>query len=144
VTSDAAGTVAAQSSSPGAGFQLLTPGRIFVVLLLAGGIGFAVYLRKQSPTATAGPAPMHVIGHLSIAQDQRLTLVRCQDDVLLLGVSPNNITLLQTYSEASFASAAAPPIADGAAPDASAAASGTALSGFADVLRQYTNHGRHA
>jgi len=141
VSSDAAGTVAAQSSPSDAGFRLLTPGRIVVVLLLAGGIGFALYLRRQSPTASSGPAPMHVIGHLSIAQDQRLTLVRCQDDVLLLGVSPNDITLLQTYSESAFASASAPPVADRAAPKGPP---DTALSGFADVLRQYTNHGRHA
>ncbi len=145
VSSDAAGTVAAPSAASDAGFRLITPGRVAVVLLLAGGIGFALYLRKQSSAAPSGPAPMHVIGHLSVAQDQRLTLVRCQDDVLLLGVSPNDITLLQTYSEASFAAAAAPPVAaDGAAPNAPSDASGTALSGFADVLRQYTNSGRHA
>jgi len=61
--------------------------------------------------------------------------------VLLLGVSPNDITLLQTYSESAFASASAPPVADRAEPKGPP---DTALSGFADVLRQYTNHGRHA
>lgn len=141
ITSDGAGTVAAQTSASGAGFSLLTPGRILVMVLLAGGIGFALYLRKRSPTPDAGPAPMRVLGHLSISQEQRLTLVRCQDDVLLLGVSPNDITLLRTYSEGAFAAAAAPPTVND--PPASAAPD-TALSGFADVLRQYTKTGPHA
>jgi flagellar biogenesis protein FliO len=146
VTSDAAGTVAAQPSTNSP--SLLTPGRITVILLLGGGIGFALYLRSRSSSTPASPSPVHILGQVAINQDQQLTLVRCQDDVLLLGVSPNEITLLRTYADASFAEEAFPvagPSAAGpSAADAPPVAPDPSLSGFANVLRQYTNPGRHA
>ena len=142
VSSDAAGTVAGSASGSGTELPLITPGRILVVLLLAGGLGYAVYLhRKQSGSATSSSAPMQSLGHLALTQDQQLTLVCCQDEVLLLGVSPNDITLLRSYPRDAFARPAgdAPPHsgAPPTQPDAS-------LSGFARVLRQYTSNGRHA
>jgi len=140
VTSDAAGTVAAQPAA--AGPSLLTPGRVIVIVLLGGGIGFALYLRSRSSSPPSSPSPVHILGQVAINQDQQLTLVRCQDDVLLLGVSPNEITLLRTYADASFAKEALPG-ADSAA-DAAPVAPDASLSGFAHVLRQYTNPGRHA
>lgn len=138
VTSDAAGTVAADATP--AGPSLLTPGRIVVVLLLGGGIGFAFYMRSRSSSTPSGPSPVHILGQVAINQDQQLTLVRCQDDVLLLGVSPNEITLLRTYADASFSDSVP---ASAAAPDAPPVAPDASLSGFATVLRQYTNSGRH-
>lgn len=140
VTSDAAGTVAAQSSpsSP----SLLTPGRVIVVLLLAGGIGLALYLRTRSSSTPSRPSPVHIMGQVALNPDQQLTLVRCQGDVLLLGVSPNDITLLRTYADATFEDAALS--SPDALPDAPPKPRHAPLSGFADVLRQYTNSGRHA
>jgi len=141
VTSDGAGTVATKTPSPG--FSLLTPGRIVVVLMLGGGIGFALYLRSGSSSTPSTPSPVHILGQVAINQDQQLTLVRCQDDVLLLGVSPNEITLLRTYADASFAEGALP-TTESPAPDAPPVTPEASLSGFASVLRQYTNSGRHA
>lgn len=141
VSSDAAGTVAAQSSPSDPAYPLITPGRIVVVLLLAGGLGYALYLRKQSNAPGRHAVPMQSLGHLSITRDQQLKLVSCQDEVLLLGISPSEITLLRSYPRSSFTEATAPPTAR---PDEPAAQHGTTLSGFADVLRQYTRNGRHA
>jgi len=141
VTSDAAGTVAAKPAP--SGLSLLTPGRIVVVLMLGGGIGFALYLRSRSSAAPSAPSPVHILGQVAINQDQQLTLVRCQDDVLLLGVSPNEITLLRTYADASFAEGALS-AAGSPAPDAPPVSPDASLSGFANVLRQYTQSGRHA
>jgi len=141
VHSDANGTVAAQTPPTGVDTPMVTPGRLIVVLLLTGGIGFALYLRQRSSSAPRPDAPMHVLGRLSITQDQQLTLVRCQDDVLLLGLSPNGITLLRTYSEGAFTAA---PFADHLSPDAPPVSSEASLSGFATILRQYTRDGRHA
>lgn len=141
VHSDATGTVAGQTPSSDVTVPLITPGRILVVLLLAGGIGFALYLRQRSPSAPRPESPMHVVGRLAITQDQQLTLVRCQDDVLLLGLSPNGITLLRTYSDGTFP---AGPSADHLAPDAAPVSSESSLPGFATLLRQYTRDSRHA
>lgn len=144
VRSDAAGTVATQSDGESPTFDLITPGRVLVLLFLAGGLGYAVYLRRRPGEATSASAPMHALGHLPLTQDQQLKLVSCQDEVLLLGISPNEITLLRTYSRAAFSEA--PPEGAPASFDASPSDAPPAshLSGFADVLRQYTNHGRHA
>lgn len=142
VRSDAAGTVATQSEEDSPTFQLLTPGRVLVVLLLVGGGGYAIYLRRRSGEATSASAPMHALGHLPLTQDQQLKLVNCQDEVLLLGISPNEITLLRTYPRTAFAEA--PPTEAAVPPDEPIASPDTRFSGFADVLRQYTSNGRHA
>jgi len=143
VSSDGAGTVATQSQTTGSEISLITPGRILVVLLLAGGIGYALYLRQQSTPSSATTAPMRSLGHLPITQDQQLKLVCCQDEVLLLGVSPNEITLLRSYPRNAFSDAATSPDAE-RLPAEPPGSQGTALSGFADVLRQYTSNGRNA
>ena len=137
VTSDAAGTVAAPSKTTGP--SLLTPGRI----LVGGGIGFALYLRTNSSSTSTGSSPVRIMGQVALNQDQQLTLVRCQDDVLLLGVSPNEIALLRTYSETAFSDGSLPPPPE-TAPDTPPMARDSSFAGFADVLRQYTNSGRHA
>lgn len=142
VSSDGAGTVAAPSDDSPPEFQLFTPGRIFVVLLLAGGLGYALYLNRTSDNAPTTPAPMQSLGHLPLTQDQQLKLVCCQDEVLLLGVSPNEITLLRTYPRSAFAEAS--PTDLEALAEVPSASNGAPLSGFADVLRQYTAYGRHA
>lgn len=138
VSSDAAGTVATASSTD----SLLTPGRVLVLLLLAGGIGWAVYLRSRSDAPPSQAPLMHVVGRLALNPDQQLALVRCQDDVLLLGVSPGEITVLRTYGDGDFPDDAdrlpAPAAAD------TSSVSQASLSGFADVLRQYTDSPRHA
>jgi flagellar biogenesis protein FliO len=146
VHSDATGTVAAQTPPSGVGPTLVTPGRLLVVFLLAGGIGFALYLRQRSSSTPRLDASMHVLGRLSITQDQQLTLVRCQEDVLLLGLSPNGITLLRTYSEGTFPAASATDhlSTDYLSVDAPPASPKASLSGFATILRQYTRDGRHA
>ncbi len=145
VNSDEAGTVAAQPGGAGPAFELFTPGRVVVVLLLIGGLGYAVYVQKRSDTSTPQTVPMRVLGRLSITQDQQLQLVSCQDEVLLLGVSPGEIALLRAYPRAAFAERTNARDEFEALPDESPiAGDGTAFSRFADVLRQYTHNGRHA
>lgn len=143
VTSDEAGTVAVQTD--GTSLQVFTPGRVFVALLLAGGLGWAVYLRRRSGDTLSSPAPMQSIGALSISQDQQLRLVCCQDEVLLLGISPGDITLLRTYPRAAFAERVEAPDGPAALPhDPPIARDGASFAKFTDILRQYTNNGRHA
>lgn len=142
VSSDEAGTVAVQPDGSSSS-QLLTPGRVLVVLLLGGGLGYALYLRRASGDTAAQRTLMQPLGHLPLTQDQQLKLVGCQDEVLLIGVSSDAISLLRVYPRAAFtedenAAAAAPRPAEPPAPSRST------LSEFADVLHQHTHNGRHA
>ena len=45
---------------------------------------------------------LETLGHMSLAQNQQLRLVRCADDVLLLGITSGQITLLKSYPHDAF------------------------------------------
>lgn len=142
VVSDEAGTIAATPSVADAeAFSLLTPGRIAVILLLIAGGAWAIYLNRRSPS-TAPDAPMHSLGRLALSQNQHLRLIRCNDEVLLLGVGADEVTLLKSYPREDFPAAGVPPPhADAEAPptrgDGAAALQPSQPARFADVLRTY-------
>lgn len=140
VASDEAGTVAT-SVEESDGLTVFTPGRIAVLVLLAGGAAGAYYLQKRSnEQSTSTAVALQSLGQLPLSPNQQLQLVRCSDEILLLGVSPNEIRLLKSYSEAEFE----PP--DDAALDAEALATASkpaSFSSFAHVLRQYANGSKH-
>ena len=48
---------------------------------------------------------LETLGHMSLAPNQQLRLVRCGDDVLLLGVTSGQISLLKSYDSVEFAEA---------------------------------------
>lgn len=121
VTADDAGAVAqslTRDAGPGTG-----PGMIIAALILIGGAAFAMFLRKR--TAGASPAShLQTIADMPITQDQRIRLVRVRDEVLLLGITSGQITVLQTYAADEFS--------EGEHPTNDIAISPA----FADMLRQ--------
>ncbi|MFQ5571035.1 MAG: flagellar biosynthetic protein FliO [Rhodothermales bacterium] len=88
-------------SSPAA-LQFLSWGNVAALVLLAGGGGLAYYLRRRS-RGGRGPATLiQSVGHLVLSPNQQLRLIRCGDEVLLLGVASGQITLLKTYAGDAF------------------------------------------
>lgn len=110
IFSDGAGTVATQPPSAGltSDRSLITPGYLIALALLAGGGLFAWHLRKRT-AAPAGPAQqLQLLGQLAMGPNQQLRLVACGDDVLLLGVTASQISLLKTFPADAFEPAPAP------------------------------------
>lgn len=124
-------------SVAGGGVTVFTPGRILVLVLLAAGGACAIYLQQQTSRGNASASPLQPLGQLSVGPNQHLHLVRCHDEVLLIGATDAEITLLRTYSEDAFAASLTsnPDAQD--APPLPQATSSSSLSGFAHVLRQY-------
>ncbi|MDX1530352.1 MAG: flagellar biosynthetic protein FliO [Rhodothermales bacterium] len=87
--------------------RLLRPGNLTALALLAGGAGLALYLRRRRPGA-AVPDALQPMGQLALGAQGELRLVRCGDDVLLLGVTAQQVHLIQRYPAAQFAPAAEP------------------------------------
>lgn len=140
VSSDEAGTVA-KSVSTSDGLTVFTPGRIAVlVLLIAGGAG-AVYLNQRSSSnSPSQPSLLQPIGELPMGPNQQLQLVRCCDEVLLLGVSQGEIRLLKSYPQSEFD--AANEVALESA-EAQGQPNPRTLASFAHILRQYSNGSSH-
>lgn len=146
VASDEAGTVATtpNTASKSGSLTIFTPGRIAVIVLLLGGGALALYLRQRSSANGEAAALIQTLGQVQISQDQHLRLVCCNDEVLLLGVTSNEITLLKSYPRSSF-DLATPPDDDLAEPGQPAApvSQSPTFSKFADVLRQYGHFSSH-
>ncbi len=140
VASDEAGTVATSVESS-EGLTVFTPGRIAVLVLLAAGGAGALYLNQRAGSASRSPrGPLQPMGDLALTPNQQLKLVRCRDDVLLLGISQGEIRLLKSYPRSEFESADAEELAPTAGP---AQPSSQTLASFAHILRQYTNGSSH-
>ena len=76
---------------------LFSSGNIAVLILLLGGVGVAFFLRRRSKEGGSAAMPLQTLGQMSLAPNQQLRLVHCGDDVLLLGVTSGQITLLKSY-----------------------------------------------
>lgn len=72
------------------------PGMLFAGLILIGGVIVAVALRRQTGGATPASC-LETIADMPIATDQRLRLVRCGNDVLLLGITSGGVNVLEKY-----------------------------------------------
>lgn len=86
--------------------EIMTWGNAGAVLLLVAGGGYALYLRRRrEPDATA--SALRPMGQLSLGPSHTIRLVACGGEVLLLGVSADDVTLLKTYPKDAFDDVAA-------------------------------------
>lgn len=108
VYSDDAGSVASadRPRSTNQGPRLFTLGNLAAFFLLAGGGAFAYYLHRRSAQPGGATQFIESMGELSIGQGQQLRLVRCGDDVILIGATAHEITLLREFDPAVFDTAA--------------------------------------
>ena len=135
-----AGTVALSPSRP-APYEspLFSFGNVAAVLLLLGGGALALYLRQRPPQPAGASSPIQPLGQMPLAQGQQLRLVACGGEVLLLGVTADQITLLKSYPCAAFADhPALSPKAE------EAQLSSSKPPGFSDVLRRFAQHAAQA
>ena len=88
--------------------RLFSTGNLIALVLLAGGAGLALFLRRRSREGGGSATPLESIGRMTLAPNQHLRLVRCGDDVLLLGVTTGQITLLKSYPGDAFDAASEP------------------------------------
>ena len=84
------------------GPRLFTLGNMAALLVLVGGGAFAFYMHKRSAQNSASTSLIESIGELTIGQGQQLRLVRCGGEVLLIGATSNEITLLRDFDPALF------------------------------------------
>jgi flagellar biogenesis protein FliO len=134
--SPGAASEAEASGSPRGGYDLFSVGNLLALGLLAGGGAYALHLRKRTGGG-GGPALFEPVGQMQLGQGQGLRLVRCGGEILLLGVTSGQITLLSTYPDDAFDDAF-----DGSL-SRSPAAHATPAAGFADLLRTHVV-GSHA
>ena len=85
-------TTARRSSSP------ITPGYVFAGMLLVGGGVYAWYLRRRNGTGHPGREILQSVGRLQLGPGQQVHLVECGNELLLLGATSGQITLLKTLS----------------------------------------------
>lgn len=124
-------TPAPASPSP---VDLTSPGVIIAFLLLAGGIGLAIYLRNHDAGSPAQNGILIPVAEYPLATDQKLQLIRCADELLLLATSPDGTSLLKTYSaEQILVNGEHPATAVGRAEN------GTGDNAFATVLKRYAS-----
>ena len=82
--------------------RLLSTSNLAALVLLAGGAGLAFFLRRRSREGGGPVTPLQSMDQMTLAPNQHLRLVRCGDDVLLLGVTTGQITLLKRYDFTEF------------------------------------------
>lgn len=172
VYSDESGSVAdgenIRMSSEGPDFFSL--GNIAAAIILAGGGVFAYVAQKRAKSGRSSSSLIEDMDQLGVGQGQQLRLIRCGGDVLLVGVTASQITLLRDFDLQQFIDPAVEPshetlehptaqpadamirretvrreglgFADGS--NASTSVNGArgmpGRSHFADVLRQYAGH----
>lgn len=86
------------TDSIGTSSTSLTPGlgKISAVLLLAGLMGFAWYRHKKSPAGQYKANALSSLGKIQLSPNQHVHLIHCGPDVLLVGATNNQISLLHT------------------------------------------------
>lgn len=119
-------TVVHESDEGGVAFRqerastAVKPGMLMAGVILIGGVVLAVVLRRKTGEGTP-TGPLQTIADMPITPDQRLRLIRCGEDVLLVGITAGGVSVLEKYRRDVFE------IADNPAPAVSPA--------FADLLR---------
>lgn len=135
VYSDETGTVARREKAVARSRDRDEPafgvGSVVAILILIGGGAFALYLKKK-PMAGAPGLPIESLGTLQLAPNQQLRLVSCGEEVLLLGVTSGQISLLRSFPRSAFDKTSPAAVREGSSKDA------VALSApFVEFLRQY-------
>jgi len=82
--------------------SLFTPGYLAVIILLCAGVVIAFILRKRSGLQSEDISWLQTLGKMRLDQNQQLRLVACGGDVLLLGISNEQISLLKQYPSDTF------------------------------------------
>lgn len=145
VYSDESGSVAAseEALTTYEGPRLFSFGNVAALILLSGGAAFAYFVHKRSRGGGNVRSLIEPIGELGVGQGQQLRLVRCGGEVLLIGVTSNQITLLREFDPDTFDGPDADSVNDAfdGEPDAASTTQRThpapVRSHFADVLREY-------
>jgi flagellar protein FliO/FliZ len=145
VYSDESGSVAAskEALTTYEGPRLFSFGNVAALILLSGGGAFAYFAHKRSRGGGTVRSLIEPIGELGVGQGQQLRLVRCGGEVLLIGVTPNQITLLREFDPDTFDDSDTDSVDDALEGEPEVASSARRLrpapvrSHFADVLRQY-------
>lgn len=135
---DSARTASSAMSGGGASIEVFTWGNVAALLLLGGGGAFALYLRQRGGE-TGGNAPFRPLGTLALGQSQQLRLVACGEEVLLLGVTDDEVTLLKTYPPDAFEDLSSPDETGDSLPTPTGRGSeapNAVPHGFADVLNR--------
>lgn len=134
--------------SAGDTVSALRPGYVAAALLLLGGAGFAYYLRRRDSAGPARRDLLQPVGKLQLGPGQQVHLVSCGDELLVIGTTASQVSLLKSMPAATLnASTAAPPpertyrhekhVSAVRTPVPQPAASTSApASGFAEVLRR--------
>ncbi len=128
-----------ENASPvgGTSISLWTPGNIAALMLLAGGAALALYLQKRREKSAGGVASLQSLETLQLAPNQEVRLVRCGKDILLLGVTSGQITLLSTYDADDLPAFSRESGEQNASPiEGDGAVSGTPRPNFATMLEQ--------
>lgn len=136
-------TMGASSTASGGAsrIEIFTWGNVAAFLLLAGGGGAALYLH-QNRTQTGTTTPFRPLGKMVLGSSKHIRLVACGDEVLLLSVTDDEITLLKTYGRDAFEDAEGIEMdAEDHSPPAErpAVPSGEWSESFADVLNRFAD-----
>ena len=145
VYSDESGSVAAskEALTTYEGPRLFSFGNVAALILLSGGAAFAYFVHKRSRGGGTVRSLIEPIGELGVGQGQQLRLVRCGGEVLLIGVTSNQITLLREFDPDTFDGPDADSADDAFDDEPEVASTAQRLrpapvrSHFANVLRQY-------
>jgi len=124
-----------RSAMPG----LFSTGNIVAFVLLVGGVGLAFFLHRRFSEGESPASALHSVGQMTLAPNQQLRLVRCGDEVLLLGVTTGQITLLKSYDFTEFDEANAKKSKGAVVAEAAASLSpspASAEASFGALLRQ--------
>ena len=136
--SDSTAAAASPGTQGGGEIEVFTWGNATAVLLLLGGGGLALYLRRQKGE-TSPSTPFRRLGKLGLGPSKHIQLVACGGEVLLLSATEDEISLLKTYSQDAFEEDELQ-MGDGAPSAAPPAPSPTEWSGsFADVLNRFAD-----
>lgn len=104
VYSDESGSVAdgeeIRMSNEGPHFFSL--GNIAAIIILAGGGAFAYVAQKRAKRGRSSTSLIEDMDQLGVGQGQQLRLIRCGGDVLLVGVTANQISLLRDFDLEQF------------------------------------------
>ena len=107
-----AGQAAAQSAAPSPASSL---GQTLLALVVVIGTVFALawLARRSGMPGRGSPSLLHTVAHLSVGTRERVVIVECGNDWLVLGVTAQNVTLLQTRPKGEVPEVAQAPLAGG-------------------------------
>ena len=128
--------VTAPPASSDAGIEVFTWGNLSALLLLLGGGGYALYMRRRV-SGDGGASALQSVGQLPLGQTQQLRLVACGDEVLLLGATEEAVELLKTYPRDAFEDDVLDAEAGGEAPPGGGPPTPSSSGHFADVMKQF-------